>query len=442
MIKVFFALFIIMFAHTDVFGQGGRFASPEDSIQCIRNYAMYSDRYRANNFEDAYPLWKEVYNTCPEFHLNLYIHGNVIFRHMIENAGSEEEKSALLEEAMEMFDNRIEYFGDEANVLVMKGSFWFRFNPNPHEAETGYEALKSALDMTEDNPSPVAVLLYMNVTVGKFHAGLVDNEYVIETYSYLVDITDNAIENNTNNQLAQVREGVEDLFKGSGAADCDALIRIYGERIENAPGDVDLLQDVYEMLSGARCTDSDLFLDITEKLHDHDPDAGTAMNLAAMYRARNDMDNVEKYLLQAIELEDNPTERANYYLELAFITNQVRNNRQLSRQYARQALEDNPNLGRAHMHIGSLYASETNCFAGDEEAAFKNLTVFWVAVDRFNEAKRVDPSLAAEANRMIETYSVYFPDMESIFFHGYSEGQSYTVGCWINETTRIRARKQ
>jgi hypothetical protein len=50
-----------------------------------------------------------------------------------------------------------------------------------------------------------------------------------------------------------------------------------------------------------------------------------------------------------------------------------------------EALKDNPNLGRAHLHIGSLYASERNCF----NDPFKDRTVFWVAVDRFNEAKRL-----------------------------------------------------
>jgi tetratricopeptide (TPR) repeat protein len=223
-------------------------------------------------------------------------------------------------------------------------------------------------------------------------------------------------------------------------ADCDALIRIFGERVQQSPEDTELLGDVNVLLSNAGCTDSELYLSVTEKLHVLEPSPRSALNLSAMYRSLDDYDQVISYLKEAIDLQENPEERGTYYLELAILTNQLNKDKQLSRQYAQQALADNPALGRAHLHIGSLYASENNCFAGDPEAAFKNRTVFWVAVDRFNEAKRVDPSLTAEANRLIETYSIYFPDMETIFFHEYKEGESYRVGCWINETTRIRAR--
>jgi tetratricopeptide (TPR) repeat protein len=446
-IKVILAFFVTVFFQADVFGQPGgqrgRFGeTPADSVQCLRSMAFYTDRHRQKNFEAALPHWRTVFNTCPRAIVNIYIHGVDIMGHMIENANTEEERKAYLDTAMIVFDRRVEYFGDEANVRGRQGIFYFRYNNNVEEAGPGYEALERAIKLSENDPSLPVVITYMNITLGKFQAGLLDNEHVIETYAYLTEILDNILEKGENKQVADARETVESLFTGSGVADCDALIRIFGDRVRESPEDAALLADVQNMLSGAGCTDSELYLSVTEKMHALDPTPRTALNLSAMYRSLDNYDEVIRYLQQAIDLQDNPEERGTYYLELALITNQVQNNKQLSRQYARQALEDNPKLGRAHLHIGSLYASENNCFAGDPEAAFKNRTVYWVAVDRFNEAKRADPGLTAEANRLIETYSIYFPDMETIFFHGLSEGQSYQVACWINETTRIRARKQ
>ena len=67
--------------------------------------------------------------------------------------------------------------------------------------------------------------------------------------------------------------------------------------------------------------------------------------------------------------------------------------------------------------------------------------MFWVAVDKCIKAKQIDPSVADRANSMISIYSQHYPSVETIFFNDYAEGQSYTVGGWINETTTIRASK-
>ena len=71
----------------------------------------------------------------------------------------------------------------------------------------------------------------------------------------------------------------------------------------------------------------------------------------------------------------------------------------------------------------------------------EKLAVFWVAVDMFSKAKRVDPSIADKANENIGIYSKYFPSSEEIFFQGLKVGDSYQVGCWINASTTIRASK-
>ena len=57
------------------------------------------------------------------------------------------------------------------------------------------------------------------------------------------------------------------------------------------------------------------------------------------------------------------------------------------------------------------------------------------------KAKQVDSSVANEANALIRDYSRYFPSMDKIFFNSLQEGDTYTVGCWINRTTKIRAAK-
>ena len=77
-----------------------------------------------------------------------------------------------------------------------------------------------------------------------------------------------------------------------------------------------------------------------------------------------------------------------------------------------------------------------------ETMSLPKKTAYWVAVDKFQEAARAaeDPSVQDRAQQLSNTYRQYFPNNEEIFFHGYSEGDSYRVGCWINRNTTIRAR--
>lgn len=84
-----------------------------------------------------------------------------------------------------------------------------------------------------------------------------------------------------------------------------------------------------------------------------------------------------------------------------------------------------------------MYASERNCGADD----FEKKAVFWAAVDKYAKAKQVDSELEESMNSLIASYSQYFPSKEDIFFHDLKVGDTYSIGCWINERTTVRERK-
>ena len=53
-------------------------------------------------------------------------------------------------------------------------------------------------------------------------------------------------------------------------------------------------------------------------------------------------------------------------------------------------------------------------------------------------AKNIDNNIADLANKKIASYSKYLPTKEDAFFNNYNEGDSYIIGCWINESTKVR----
>ena len=107
-----------------------------------------------------------------------------------------------------------------------------------------------------------------------------------------------------------------------------------------------------------------------------------------------------------------------------------------AKKYALEAINYRPNWGDPYILIGDTYVTGKNCFNDD----FEKTTIYWAAVDKFIKAKSVDTTVAEKANGRIQTYSLYFPDVETTFFYSLKEGDPYTVGCWINEKTTVRSR--
>ena len=85
--------------------------------------------------------------------------------------------------------------------------------------------------------------------------------------------------------------------------------------------------------------------------------------------------------------------------------------------------------------IGDMIAGSSSC--GGEDAC-KQKAIYWLAVDYYNRAKSIDPSVAGKANQKIATYKKYFPTKEDCFFGGTKAGDVINIGCWIGESTKAR----
>jgi hypothetical protein len=94
-LKGILVIFVVMLAQADLNGPEGTIHSwsvrntPEDSIRCLRNLSLYGDRHRQGNFDEALPYWRVLFNEFPISSRNIYIWGEPLMSHMIENAETE-----------------------------------------------------------------------------------------------------------------------------------------------------------------------------------------------------------------------------------------------------------------------------------------------------------------------------------------------------------------
>jgi tetratricopeptide (TPR) repeat protein len=267
-----------------------------------------------------------------------------------------------------------------------------------------------------------------------------DKSAIVDGYDQISEIIDHNLKLNQDNpkKLANwenIKANIESTFEPF--ATCPDLIGIYEKKYADKPDDIELLTKITNVLERKKCTDSELFFNATEKLHKLQPSAQSAYLMGSLNLEKNNISKAAEYMQEAANLFEDNTDKIRALNLLANINFNQRNYSQ-ARANAQKILQLDPNYGKAYILIGDLYAASSSMCTEDDMGG---KTVFWAAVDKYVKARNVDPSVEAEANNKIGQYSKHFPPASDLFFRDLNEGGSYTVGCWINETTTIRAAK-
>jgi tetratricopeptide (TPR) repeat protein len=435
-------------------GLAGEFNNPEiqepgkfgeDSARCVMNLSLYREFYkqwRASNFKSptvysAIGPWRWVFNNCPMASQNTYIDGLNMMDYFMRKATTDEEKVKYVDTLMMIYDQRIKYFGREGYVLGRKGSDLIKYLPE--EYEKAYHIFKKSVEL-RGNKSESFVLVYYFRTLTK----MIDDEkleksLIVETYDQLMGIIEFNIAQSASDPQAlssweNVKGNIELTFEPY--ATCEDLIPIFTKKFNETPEDIDLLKKITSMLDKKGCTDSDLFFQTSVKLNELEPSPNASYMIAKMLLKKDKWDESVPYLEDALQMEDNG-EKADVFLLLASVYKHNSDFRR-ARTYARNTLDLRPDDGNALLLIGDMYA-ESAAQCGDNDLTRK--VAYWAAVDKYIQARNVDSEVANIANKRIEVYSKQFPGKETIFFYDLQEGDPYTVECWINENTTVRAMK-
>ena len=302
-----------------------------------------------------------------------------------------------------------------------------------------YKILGESIAMMGGQSSAPVVLTYMQACQQLFKDGVIDSEKVLSDYETVMGIVEGNLKANPDDESFKLtREQVELYFTNSGAATCEALTKLFSSKFEAQKGNIDWLKKVTKELKKTGCTDAPIFFQAAEAQFQLEPTAEAAHNIAFMYLRKEESERAAEYLEKAIAIGQQSEELADMYWELGTINYSRFKNYKKAKELANKAIDARPNWGKPYLLIGQVYIAARQDMFSDP---WDQSTVFWVAVDKFIKAKTVDPEVAEEANNLINTYSEYFPNNEMVFFRTLRDGDSYTVGGWINETTKVRSKK-
>ena len=438
--------------------------------QCKMNLSVYREFVKQKNYKDALPAWRQTIKLCPKATKNLYIDGAKIYKYFIkQNKDNKELKNKYVDSLMWVYDMRIKYFDHEAENLGKKGVDLYTYDKERYNE--AYDYCKKSYEVLGNKTLAPTMFVMFRISVKKYKKKEIEKEQVLDDFNAAMSVYDYIInsapakKDSLQKLLSQETDArkkmklerkikridkevkmakdlsskTELLFTKSGVANCETLESIYGPKFESKKNDTVFLKQSLKILYKVGCTESDLFVKIAEAQYKIKPTETSAYSIAKILAKKKEYSKAIEYYKEAIKLaSDSSEDKPKYYLELATILGTKLNKKAEAREYAYKALKLKPDWGKPYLLIGSLYASSSKGCGKDK---FEQQAVFWAAVDKFIKAKAVDESVAEEANKLIGKYSQYFPDKEDAFFHGVKEGDTYTVGCWINEKTKARFHK-
>jgi hypothetical protein len=415
------------------------------------NYNIYRDRIKSKNFQAAYPLWKNVYETSPKANGRIdyvFRDGLKIYTNFFENTSDTILQAKYGDTMAMIYEKALICFPEKKSYYLSKQGFeyYYKYKGRATDEEI-YTMLKTAVEI-DKNESRVSTIIPLSSLNYRLYAeekiGIEDARGVMENVNEIVkhnvEFTENKKEKNAWTQVEQYTLELSDRYENSqGFYDCDYFITKYYSAYETSPDNCEVIEDLYRKLKRSGCeAENPKLVALADayrsKCRTVNPDLLCGKEALENDQFSKAIECYERY----VSSTENPEQKASFLLRIAKI--HYAHTRQFSkaRAAAQDAMKYKSNWGEPLILIGKLYASSGPlCGPG---TGFDSQVVCWPAIDKWNEAKRVDPSVAAEANNLVVRYAKYMPSKADIFSRpDIKEGSTFTVKCWIQETTKVRA---
>ena len=430
-----------------------KFSDAPNPDAATDNYVIYRQLLKAQDMAGALKVWRKVYATTPAAdgkRPTVYTDGVALYNDLATKNPAR--KAAYGDTIRMLYEQARECYPGDGYMAAIQGFDGYYTYPESATDDEVYALFKESLEIDGADKLQYFVINPMSSLVVKQHReGKIDaaeakmvttalNQRLAKGLADCKNPTECAPWKTIENYAPDALIYFETI---RGFYDCQYYVDRYYPDFKAAPTDCDAITTAYGRMRFGECgTDRAEFAEVRAAYEancvEATPSDGGGTGLRAAYEAlkNGDSDAAIEGFEQAAQNTDDAKRRAKYLLLVAKVYYRDKRNFSQARAYARRAAEADPTDGEPYMLIGTLYASSGPlCGPG---TGFDSQVVTWPAIDMWQRAKRIDSSVAAKANQLIGRYTQYMPSKSDIFQRNLKEGASYTVGCWINETTRVR----
>ncbi|NPA67549.1 MAG: hypothetical protein GXO50_02960 [Chlorobi bacterium] len=462
-----------------------------DKKECLMTYSNLKQSLKRKDYDAAFEFWREMYKYYPKFK-NAYSKGDVLVRTKIkevtgeaaklgkaaleaQNAKKYDEAKKLAEQQKQtvaerelwidtllmIYDQRMKYLGNDkyygtGYLKGKKGGYIYKYRKDSALSQA-YGLLKESVESEKEKSNFAVVKDFFDAAFDMIKAGKIGADELVADYNLSTDVlkknsdkmngyiekeqkkkspNKSKIENwkkvVKNNE--KVSKYITKKFASSDYSKCEYLVPAFSSSFEKNKNDKEWLKTVTGILSWKDCTNDDFYGQAAEALYKLEPSANSAFKLALFYLKKENYEDAAKYFEDAYKQETDSDKKAEYYYYAAVVA-YAQNKLSYARSLALKAAGLKEKYGKPYILIAKMYAGSANSCGTTK---FEKQAVYWVAVDKLIKAKSIDPSVAEEADRLIAKYSARYPSQEEGFMLTWTAGKTYTVGCWIGESTKVR----
>lgn len=411
------------------------------------NYIIYKDYIEFENYEEAFELWNKVYKEAPaaDGKRNDVFTDGVFFYERLA-LGSEDSimKAQYIARIFSLYEEAASCYPETASSIKGQKAFdlFFKYPDMASKFEI-YQLFKEALDEDQSTKQYFVLNPFTSLLVDVYNEGQISKEEALEMSELVQSILKEGLETCSGKSCESwkiiegyVPQRLEAFETIKGFYDCEYYInKYYSEFLEDSTN-CEVIQTLYIRLSWAECATEDTryqrLVSAANDLCVEDKELKVAYNLLKEGAFKKAIDA----FIEAEVLEETEEDKSKVNFIISKIYYAHLKNFPLARKYALKAAKLRPNWGEPYLLIGRLYASSGPlCGPG---TGWDSQIVVWPALDKWNYAKKIDPSVSKEANKLIGQYARFMPSKEDLFFRTLQNGQSFRVGCWIQENTKIR----
>jgi tetratricopeptide (TPR) repeat protein len=396
--------------------------------------ALYRDQLTRNNINAALIPWRNAYTSCTQANQNLYIDGGNIYKFFIKNCNDSLLQAAYVDTLMQLYDARIRACGNQGLVLGRKGLDLLLYRPE--SPDLAYAALKQSVVLEGNGSTAMVVQSLVQCAIVMNRQLRLDSLAVFQDFSLASGIITWNLRNNLKDTLAYLRADAV-MAKAMGDwASCAGLGAVYRNSVPQA--DIEALERMLGIFELFGCQDQEVFSSAAKRLFELNPGPKSAFALGRIAFIKGDYDQaLEKFNTAAVLYQD-ASDKAMCYVA-AGRTEEALGQFEQARMQARKAISVDLRNGKAYILLGDLYiASIVSC----KNNVFSGMDIYWAAADQYQAASRVDLSVANEASAKLAQCRMHFPEIKTLFFHNVKNGDAWSIDCWIQEKTIVRARPE
>ena len=424
--------------------------------ECTLKYNFFSGDVQSKKYEEAKKHLLVLLDKCPKLSVSIYQLGDKVAKGLYKKAANKTEAIALIKK---VYTQRLEYFptkkaakatsdyasflakeklasDDEIFALLEKA---YKLDATKMGVKNIYAYFQGVTDRNKDTNPQVVFDTYDDVleTVGEKLAGYAKKlKPLLEKKEAGQDLDKSEAKKlriyTVNSKALGSVEGQFDRII-SEIATCDRLVPLYTRDFDKFKSDAKWLKRAVTRMYNKDCTDDPLYEKLVGAYVAADPSPKASVFYAGILYKNGKESEAMEFYKKAVDQEPDALEKAKNLYKIAQLFAK-KGQKSKARNFANQAIQNNPNFGKAYLLIANLYAKSANSCGTN---VFEKRMVYVAALNKARRAGSVDPSISSKARKYVRSYSANIPSKKMIFNQAIEPGSSHRIGCWIGETVKV-----